>query len=109
MKELELAQKISKAFQGGKVVFSNYGTEAVIMAIRLACVYTGKHRVGKFEGHYHRFSDQGMISSWFRFGGSKDYPKAAQGTPGTQHSRRYYCASMAVNQHLELLRNIITN
>ena len=40
-----------------KVRLSNTGTEAVIYALRLARAFTGKHKVIRFEGMYHGFSD----------------------------------------------------
>jgi glutamate-1-semialdehyde 2,1-aminomutase len=38
-------------------------------------------RVAKFEGHYHGFSDQGLVSSWFRFSGPPEAP-VPYSTPG---------------------------
>ncbi len=85
--ELRLAETIASAFPSdAKVILANSGTESVLMAIRLARAFTGKGRVAKFEGHYHGFSDQGMVSSWFRFKGEKSRPMPIQGTPGSQDS-----------------------
>ncbi|MFJ1549418.1 hypothetical protein [Streptomyces sp. NPDC088246] len=39
--------------------------------------------MAKFEGHYHGFSDQGMVSSWFRFTGHKHAPEPIAGTHGS--------------------------
>ena len=40
-----------------KVRFQSSGTEAVMMAIRLARAYTGKTKVIKFDDHFHGWSD----------------------------------------------------
>jgi len=81
--ELALAESIAAAFgAGSKVVLSNSGTEAVVMALRMARAFTGKDRVAKFEGHYHGFSDQGMVSSWFRYSGAASRPEPVRGSAG---------------------------
>lgn len=85
--EIALAELMVEPFpNAAKVVFSNSGTEAALMAFRLARAFTGKNRIAKFEGHYHGFSDQGMVSSWFQFGGEKSRPRAMRGSPGSQAS-----------------------
>lgn len=85
--ELQLARTIVEAFPAAnKAIFANSGTEAIIQAFRLCRAYRKRDKVAKFEGHYHGFSDQGMISGWFRFTGSKEYPEPIQGALGT-HSK----------------------
>jgi glutamate-1-semialdehyde 2,1-aminomutase len=42
--------------------YTNSGTEATLLALRLACAYTGKHKIAKFEGHYHGGYDQVLFS-----------------------------------------------
>jgi len=85
--ELEHADLIASAFAPNqKLIFSNSGTEAALMAFRLARAYTGRQRIAKFEGHYHGFSDQGMVSSWFRFKGAKNSPEPVQGSAGADDS-----------------------
>jgi glutamate-1-semialdehyde 2,1-aminomutase len=42
--------------------FANSGTEAVMMAIKLAREFTGRSRVAKFEGHYHGYYDYVQVS-----------------------------------------------
>jgi glutamate-1-semialdehyde 2,1-aminomutase len=44
------------------VVFSTTGTEAVQIAIRLARAATGRTRFVKFEGHYHGWFDNVLVS-----------------------------------------------
>jgi glutamate-1-semialdehyde 2,1-aminomutase len=43
-------------------VFSNSGTEIVQVALRLARAITGRRRYLKFEGHYHGWSDEVLVS-----------------------------------------------
>jgi glutamate-1-semialdehyde 2,1-aminomutase len=45
-----------------RVRFSNSGTEAVMMAIKLAREYTGRAGIAKFEGHYHGYYDPMQVS-----------------------------------------------
>ncbi|MDT9686975.1 aminotransferase class III-fold pyridoxal phosphate-dependent enzyme [Streptomyces sp. P9(2023)] len=81
--ELRLAEAISQAFApGSKVVFGNSGTEAVQMALRMARAYTGRQGVAKFEGHYHGFSDQGLVSSLFRHSGDAHHPRPVANSAG---------------------------
>ncbi|CAI6048318.1 aspartate aminotransferase family protein [Cohnella sp. JJ-181] len=40
-----------------KVAYSGSGTEAVMLALRLARAHTGRRRIVRFHGHYHGWSD----------------------------------------------------
>jgi glutamate-1-semialdehyde 2,1-aminomutase len=44
------------------VTYTMSGTEACMLAFRLARAYTGKSKIIKFEGHYHGWSDEGAVS-----------------------------------------------
>jgi glutamate-1-semialdehyde 2,1-aminomutase len=46
-----------------RVRFANTGTEAVMAAIRLARGVTGRPKLLKFEGHYHGWHDDLLVSS----------------------------------------------
>jgi len=82
-KELEYAEFLTSTLQvADRVIFANSGTEAVIAALRIARGSTGKEKVAKFEGHFHGFSDQGGVSSWFRFSGTREVPEPCTGTLG---------------------------
>lgn len=82
--EILFAEKLVSAFCGSeKAILCNSGTEACLKAIRLARAYSRKTRVVKFEGHYHGWSDQGMVSSWFRFSGGEREPAPIEGCKGT--------------------------
>jgi glutamate-1-semialdehyde 2,1-aminomutase len=81
--ELRLTEAISRAFgPGSKVVLGNSGTEAVQMALRMARAHTGRQGVAKFEGHYHGFSDQGLVSSLFRQSGEAHHPRPVANSAG---------------------------
>ncbi len=62
--ELEVAQMIQKMVPNAeRVRFANTGTEAVMAAIRLARGVTGRPKILKFEGHYHGWHDDLLVSS----------------------------------------------
>ncbi|MEI3614753.1 aspartate aminotransferase family protein [Pseudogracilibacillus sp. SO30301A] len=61
--EVEMAEKLVALYPSmDQVRFTNSGTEAVLLAIRLAIAYTGKPKIGKFEGHYHGGLNQVLVS-----------------------------------------------
>ncbi len=45
-----------------RIRFANSGTEAVMMAIKLAREFTGRSKLAKFEGHYHGYYDYVQVS-----------------------------------------------
>jgi len=47
-----------------KVRFVQSGTEADMIAIRMARVYTGKQKIVKFQAAYHGWSDQLVVDIW---------------------------------------------
>ncbi len=52
--ETRFAQKIKHYLPSmERIRYTNSGTEATLLALRLAYAYTGKTKVAKFEGHYH--------------------------------------------------------
>lgn len=56
--EIALAKRLTEILPcADKVVFSGSGTEAVMLALRLARAYTGKSKIVRFHGHYHGWSD----------------------------------------------------
>ncbi|ATL69252.1 aminotransferase class III-fold pyridoxal phosphate-dependent enzyme [Nocardia terpenica] len=82
--EIELAEALVGAFPAAeKAVLCNSGTEAILFAIRMCRGYRRRTAVAKFEGHYHGFSDQGMVSSWFRFSGDRERPDPVSGSLGS--------------------------
>ncbi|NJQ03601.1 aminotransferase class III-fold pyridoxal phosphate-dependent enzyme [Streptomyces zingiberis] len=83
--EIALAELLTEAFPGAdRAVFSNSGTESTLHAVRLCRARRpGARRIAKFEGHFHGFSDQAMVSSWFRVAGPREEPEPIAGSPGT--------------------------
>ncbi len=62
--ELEVAEMIQKIVPNAeRVRFANTGTEAMMAAIRLARGVTGRAKILKFEGHYHGWYDDVLVSS----------------------------------------------
>ena len=62
--EIRLATEICKAFPDiERVRFTNSGTEAVMVAVRLARAVTGKSGILKFEGCYHGHADGMLVKS----------------------------------------------
>jgi glutamate-1-semialdehyde 2,1-aminomutase len=62
--ELEVAEMIQKIVPNAeRVRFANTGTEAIMAAIRLARGVTGRPKILKFEGHYHGWYDDVLVSS----------------------------------------------
>jgi glutamate-1-semialdehyde 2,1-aminomutase len=45
-----------------KIRFANSGTEAVMMALKLARAFTGRPAIAKFEGFYHGYNDYVQVS-----------------------------------------------
>ncbi|HKT88878.1 MAG TPA: aspartate aminotransferase family protein [Candidatus Sulfotelmatobacter sp.] len=62
--ELEVAEMIQKIVPNAeRVRFANTGTEAMMAAVRLARGVTGRPKILKFEGHYHGWYDDLLVSS----------------------------------------------
>ncbi len=71
--EVEVAELLSRMIPGAeRVRFANTGTEAAMAAIRLARGVTGRQKILKFEGHYHGWYDDVLLSA-------HPYPIAALG------------------------------
>jgi glutamate-1-semialdehyde 2,1-aminomutase len=61
--EIELAQLLTARVDSvERVRFTNSGTEAVMMAIKVARAFTGRSRIAKFEGCYHGAYDAVEVS-----------------------------------------------
>jgi glutamate-1-semialdehyde 2,1-aminomutase len=61
--EVKLAELLTKVVPGvEQVILANSGTEAVQAAIRLARAFTGRDRIVKFEGHYHGWMNNVLVS-----------------------------------------------
>lgn len=63
-REVELAETLcGRVASIEKVIFDNSGTEAVMMALRIARAYTGRDLIVRFEGGYHGFYDTVITGS----------------------------------------------
>lgn len=61
--EVEMGTKVMDLYPSmERIRYTNSGTEATLLAIRLAYGYTGKYKIAKFEGHYHGGYDQVLQS-----------------------------------------------
>lgn len=61
--EIEVASRLVDIIPcADRVCFANSGTEMVEVALRLARAITGRRKFLKFEGHYHGWSDQALVS-----------------------------------------------
>jgi glutamate-1-semialdehyde 2,1-aminomutase len=61
--EIELAELMKAVVPGiDRVIFSNTGSEAVQAALRLARAFTGRPLFVKFEGHYHGWFNNVLVS-----------------------------------------------
>jgi glutamate-1-semialdehyde 2,1-aminomutase len=64
-KELEWGQWVQRLILSAeRVRFTSSGTEATLMALRLARIFTGKPRVLKFRGHFHGWHDAVMPAAY---------------------------------------------
>jgi glutamate-1-semialdehyde 2,1-aminomutase len=60
--EWQVAEQICRIVPcADRVVFSNTGTEAVQIAIRIARASTGRNRILRFAGHYHGWADNALV------------------------------------------------
>jgi glutamate-1-semialdehyde 2,1-aminomutase len=61
--EIALAEKVISVVPGAEqVIFSNTGSEAVQAALRLSRAKTGRTAILKFEGHYHGWMNNVLLS-----------------------------------------------
>ncbi|HEY8417255.1 MAG TPA: glutamate-1-semialdehyde 2,1-aminomutase, partial [Limnochordales bacterium] len=80
--ELELARRLTTHVPCAELVcFVNSGTEAVLVALRLARAYTGKPKIVRFEGHYHGWADPILAAAGETAGtgGARWKPRAVTG------------------------------
>lgn len=61
--ELRLAKHLVERVPSiERIRFGNSGTENVMMAVKLARAFTGRHKIAKFEGFYHGYYDYIQVS-----------------------------------------------
>jgi len=62
--ELDAAERFCRCVPSAEVVrFANTGSEATMLALRLARAHTGRTKFLKFEGHYHGWYDPYLLNS----------------------------------------------
>jgi len=62
--EVEAAERFRRMVPSAEVVrFTNTGSEATMLALRLARAHTGRTKFLKFEGHYHGWYDDILVAS----------------------------------------------
>ena len=76
-KEIEWAEAVVRIVPSAEVVrFTSSGTEATLMALRLARTYTGKPGVIKFDRHFHGWHDYVVANSKYSAGAPAGVPQA---------------------------------
>jgi glutamate-1-semialdehyde 2,1-aminomutase len=62
--EAEAAERFCRMVPSAEVVrFANTGSEATMLALRLARAHTGRNKFLKFEGHYHGWYDPFLLNA----------------------------------------------
>jgi glutamate-1-semialdehyde 2,1-aminomutase len=62
--EVEAAERFRRMVPSAEVVrFTNTGSEATMLALRLARAHTGRRKFLKFEGHYHGWYDPYLLNA----------------------------------------------
>src|SRR5215467_12543919 len=62
--EFEAAERFRRMVPSAEVVrFANTGSEATMLALRLARAHTGRTKFLKFEGHYHGWYDPYLLNA----------------------------------------------
>ena len=62
--EVDAAERFRRMVPSAEVVrFANTGSEATMLALRLARAYTGRPKFLKFEGHYHGWYDPFLVNA----------------------------------------------
>jgi glutamate-1-semialdehyde 2,1-aminomutase len=73
--EIEAAERFRRMVPSAEVVrFANTGSEATMLALRLARAHTGRTKFLKFEGHYHGWYDPYLLNA-------HGHPPQQLGTP----------------------------
>ncbi len=83
--EITLSEKLQQVIPYAELVrYGNSGSEIVQAALRVARAYTGREKVVKFEGHYHGWFDNVLISVHppLDSAGPRDAPSAVPGSEG---------------------------
>lgn len=75
--EFEVSELLNRTIPCADLVcYANSGTEIIQVALRLARAITGRKKYLKFEGHYHGWSDEALVSYHPRAGDPVNTPIA---------------------------------
>ena len=81
--EAALAEKIARHCPHMELLrFTNTGSEAATMVLRTARAYTGRDKIGKFEGNWHGQHDLTLVSGTSAPAGTEESPRSVADTPG---------------------------
>jgi glutamate-1-semialdehyde 2,1-aminomutase len=62
--EIEWAERVCRLVPSAEMVrFTNSGTEATLLAMRLARAHTGRRKILKLHGHFHGWHDEALVGS----------------------------------------------
>src|SRR5690606_28964331 len=87
--ETVMAKKLCELIPSMEMVrFTNSGLEATLLSIRIAQAYTGKSKIGKFEGHYHGGYNEVLVSVNPKINevGDLQHPNTVPESKGIPHS-----------------------
>jgi acyl transferase domain-containing protein/acetylornithine/succinyldiaminopimelate/putrescine aminotransferase len=98
----EVAQLICDMTAQQRVVFCNTGSEAVMVAIRLARAVTGRRRIALFAGAYHGSADPVLARQDIERGSGESVPMAAGITEDV--SRNVLVLPYGMDASLDVLR-----
>jgi glutamate-1-semialdehyde 2,1-aminomutase len=88
--EIEWGQLVQQLVPSAeRVRFTGSGTEATMMALRLARLFTGKPKFLRFQGHFHGWHDYVTVSA--------DPPYEAISVPGVPDAVAGQCVAVAPN------------
>jgi glutamate-1-semialdehyde 2,1-aminomutase len=91
------------------VAYQSTGTEANMLAFRIARGYTGKTKVIRFEGHYHGWSDEQLVSNApdsIKMMGPENKPWRCLGSAGQLESASQEIIVLPWND-IEILRTYV--
>jgi len=100
--EIDLANKIIDSIPSlEEIIFSNTGTEAVQVALRIARAKTKRNKIIKFEGHYHGWMNNILVS----YKPSSENLSVATPTCGGQPENEYRDTIILPWNNLEILKS----
>jgi glutamate-1-semialdehyde 2,1-aminomutase len=83
--EVEAAERFCRMVPSAEVVrFTNTGSEATMLALRLARAHTGRQKFLKFEGHYHGWYDPYLLNAHSHPPGQLGSPENPARIPDSQ-------------------------